>query len=715
MARVGGVVERPRLQAVAQRTAGDPYNRRVPPTPSQARLKRWAILLWILATAGAVALLSSWTGSSSSALGDLVRTVAASAPIAGAWWAMAFGLGYPLRRALVGRRGDAVLQSGLGLVAACFLAQILGSFGVLTADRAWPAWAVVGIGMGLCVLQLWRTPAAERRSPDLSWLLPGIPGMGILLVASCSAPGWLWDSEFGGYDALSYHLQLPREWLQIGLVPVEHNVYSYLPSAMEAAYLHVMALVGDPHAAAPACQMIHAGTVLLAAAGVARATKRVLARGDATGGGWPAMVAAAVIWATPWCLVTGSLAYNDMAVAALLAVALGQLCGTSNEEEAGSARNLVSIAILAGGACAAKLTASGFVVVPLGVGLLSLLPLRRWALAGATIAAGVVLLLLPMLLRNAGAGGNPVFPFATGVFGFAHWSAEQAARFNAGHSFDGSLVDRLIALWNEVFRYGIGPGPDPAEPWRAQWSLLWLLAPVAAVLAWRSARRFTRALVLMVGCQILFWLFFTHLKSRFMLPAVAPVALLAGVAAAGLVARSTFGRAGWVAIVVVTGATFFPLVLFAQERRGAPALAVGQVLAATGEAFGPAPVHAAEEELAAVRQANGPAWTINVSLPPGARILAEGESAPFWYERPVAYHTVWDRPLVTADTQSLRELQAQGFTHVLLNRGMLARWRASGWLDPRVDEGHLDGLLQKGARKIATWPGGLELYELRVP
>ena len=54
------------------------------------------------------------------------------------------------------------------------------------------------------------------------------PAVAVLLVAACSAPGWLWASEFGGYDALSYHLQLPKEWLHLKkITTLDHNVYSH--------------------------------------------------------------------------------------------------------------------------------------------------------------------------------------------------------------------------------------------------------------------------------------------------------------------------------------------------------------------------------------------------------------------------------------------------------------------------------------------------------
>ena len=77
------------------------------------------------------------------------------------------------------------------------------------------------------------------------WAAWGVPALALLLVAASSPPGWLWDSEGRGYDALEYHLQLPQEWLRMGrLAPLEHNVYSFLPGYIEAAFYHLAVATG---------------------------------------------------------------------------------------------------------------------------------------------------------------------------------------------------------------------------------------------------------------------------------------------------------------------------------------------------------------------------------------------------------------------------------------------------------------------------------------
>ena len=99
-------------------------------------------------------------------------------------------------------------------------------------------------------------------------------------------PAPLWGSEFGGYDVLEYHLELPQEWLAAGrLSPLDHNAYSYLPSYLEAASMHLGAMTLAPKATATggaygliagegyrlmACQFLHAGFTMIAAWLVAR-------------------------------------------------------------------------------------------------------------------------------------------------------------------------------------------------------------------------------------------------------------------------------------------------------------------------------------------------------------------------------------------------------------------------------------------------------------
>lgn len=140
--------------------------------------------------------------------------------------------------------------------------QWAGSSGLLSAGRL-PAIGVLAPGWWL--LSRART---WRGDPTMPWAASMPIGLacGILLVAAAVPPGMLWSTEFGGYDALSYHLQVPREWLVAGSMrPLEHLAYAGLPNFVEGAFMHLMALRSDPRDAAIACQVLHACMLLLAA------------------------------------------------------------------------------------------------------------------------------------------------------------------------------------------------------------------------------------------------------------------------------------------------------------------------------------------------------------------------------------------------------------------------------------------------------------------
>lgn len=123
------------------------------------------------------------------------------------------------------------LDAGIGLAATLTATHALGALGLLNPITAW-----IWTGTGLILLARTALPAprAGRHAPalalptdraELAAIAAACIGVAVLLVAAASPPGALWDSEFGAYDALSYHLQLPAEWLDAGRIsPLGHNI-----------------------------------------------------------------------------------------------------------------------------------------------------------------------------------------------------------------------------------------------------------------------------------------------------------------------------------------------------------------------------------------------------------------------------------------------------------------------------------------------------------
>ncbi|MHC4711229.1 MAG: hypothetical protein ACYTA3_12635 [Planctomycetota bacterium] len=301
-----------------------------------------------------------------------------SAPLALCWLVAAFGYGWPLRRWLLDEGPDwAAIDMGLGVAFMLIVDAGLGALGILQQSGGFGAWVVVLIGFGLVIAQLRRVLRPSAMVPWPAWA--AAPAIAVLLLAVCSAPGWLWATEFGGYDALSYHLQLPKEWLALDrIAPLDHNVYSYLPGYVEAAYYHLAVLNGDAIASVYACQLLHAGFTLLTAALVGRIAWRL-------GGRMVGAAAAAIVLGTPWTVVAGSLGYNDMVVAFLLATGLLVIQIAPPD----SLRRGAALGMLAAAACGAKLTAIGFVAVPLGLLMLSRAQLGLQRQPGLSVRHGI--------------------------------------------------------------------------------------------------------------------------------------------------------------------------------------------------------------------------------------------------------------------------------------------------------------------------------------
>lgn len=718
----------------------------------------WPALIAIVVTVALMLWMAGWTGDPSVHRGlDALLVLAGALPFVVAWLAAACGFGWPLRRLLIPSGSDKLhLQVALGIAALLVLDAALGRIGFLQWRGSLGAWIVLAIGWALLLGQhgqwaiaaRWQPAAGPLIAPPwLAWL--AAPAIAVLLLAACSAPGWLWASEFGGYDALSYHLQLPKEWLALGRIqPVNHNVYSFLPGYVEAAYYHLAVLHGDGIGAVYACQLLHAALTLIAAAMVARFVERLapplvksehewhrrpacaetrtgqrpVPLSDLTSApapprvaGLAGAIAAVVFLGTPWVIVVGSLAYNEMATLLMLAAGLLLLA----QPERWTIGRGVALGLLVGAACGAKLTALGFVALPLFMfAFAAARPRPRIIDALAGIAAGT-LTLLPYFIGNWTSAGNPVFPFATDLFGTAHWTADQGATFAAAHAPSGSLAARLVELWNQWLRYGFGPNPDASgfEPWWPQWSILPWLALVGGIVSLLSAstRRWAAGLLLVLALQVAFWLFFTHLKSRFLLPTAVPCAALAALGINVVLQRTSMHRALTIMLAAAALAwSCMPLLLFRRERHGTPAWAIGAAALLAGDGL--------EREQA--EQATGlglVAVFLNHLLPADAKVLLIGDATPLYDRADVQYQTTWDRgPLSQAMREFPDDPQAwatalcrAGFTHVLLDAAMLERWQQSNWNDPLLTAQRVITMLEREGELLQNFPGGKAIYRLR--
>jgi len=671
---------------------------------------------------------SMWLAASLALLGESLLVVL--------WLAAAAGFGMALARLIFGRaRPAAPLQLALGVAAMIALAWALGTAGWL---NTWSAWALNGTGWALWVFML-----KGRFTPPgpLPWTAAlAAPALALLAGAAVIAPGVLWklhwkpSGEHLAYDVLSYHLQLPREWMQLGAIAgLQHNVYSYLPSGLEAAFCHVGWMRGGLVEAGLACQLLHAALAVLAAVTIATLVRQTLAAvaarraaphdappasrrrfdnpaRDRDGRGpapphaaspsgvasYAGAAAGAAYLATPWVIATGSIAYNEQAMVALGAAGLA--IALSPRDLAPGSRGLAA-GLLCGAASLCKLTAVGMFALPVALVLLwrgGLKPLPRLvALVGFALAAALVI--APYALRNLVETGNPLFPMATGLFGTGHWTLEQAARWQAAHMPHADWPERLGRFVDAVL----------AAKWFGYLVFPLAAAGLALALARRATRRIAALLLIVVATQIAFWLAVTHLQSRFAIPLLAPACIALGL---GLGAAAGFNPA-----------------------RRLPAARRWLVLAAAAPLVGwltflSYDAYAAQANGLASRFADGidriariPQWGAINDLPPGSRVYAEGYAIPLYVRRPIDYHTVWDRSRLGRWIEQhgvaggLGKLREAGFTHLLVEQAMLERWMSEGnyGYDPTITRRRLELIESAGLPVAARVPGVLTLYRLQ--
>ncbi len=684
------------------------------------------------------------------------------------WWLGAWGFGFALTRfaigpsiraitrAASGRGGalaehttvdEAAIALGLGASLMLVFDAALGSLGLLVAAKGLVAWILVAVGVIAGVRVLREAPiegdgdddaeagtapdndAAPRRlSLKARIACAATCGVltGLLLVAASVAPGWLWSSEMAGYDALSYHLMLPKMWFFSGgtVTSVDGNVYSALPSYVESAFLHLMVMRGTPFDGAFACQWWAVGATLATAFCVARLARACV--GPAAG--W---MAAIVFLSTPWTTVVGTLAYNDMFPC--LALAAGWLLAgpVPSEDRRLDARTVIALALLAAASFGAKPSSVLFTALPLAVIAFSTGSrngrIRNLRYVPIAVVVGLILL-APWLVRNQLTYGSPTFPFLSGIFGLGPWTEEQMKVFLGAHGNPDGL-GAMSMIWQQWLGYGFGPKPDPNEPWFPLWGVLPIVGLAGLAVAAKppvGAQRWWAVVALsIVVCMVVAWILFTHVKSRFLLPAAVPLAIGATVLL-GLLTRRTNDKLA--AGVLVIGAAL-PIFNFMREPvRGdtelrAPAVLVDGITQRTGEALAQAMNSVPKEQQSELLKQADSTFMVNFALPPEAKIVGIGYSTPFYLSRPVSWCTVWDRGVFdkvvdespgTPESWGTR-LRSLGYTHAIIDPVMLSVWTRSGWLNPALASGNWSARFASANTLFAQTIDGKFILQLTPP
>ena len=639
-----------------------------------------------------------------------------------AWLLSAFGLGMFAKDKVFDRATDGLsLAFAFGIAILLVVDQWLGTLGLLGGWRGVVAFGALVPGWIMALrlmLRAWKLQPQDN--VNTFWWWPALGAIATLLIAASISPGVMWSTEFGGYDALEYHLQAPKEWMAAGAIrPLEFLAYSGMPNFVEGGFLHVMSLASDARDGAVACQMLHA-SMLLVAAFVLADCAAIFARACGVNEGVARIVALCAMLSTPWMIVVGSLAYSESGIVLAFACILNVFVRKPRSLPWAGFMLGVLMAVLIG----SKLS-SIILVVPALMACLAL-GIGRACLHWKCMAWGALAMtigLTPWLARNWYYTGSPFFPLATNLVGLGWWSGEQSVRWNQAHASDANAMQRALAVWNQLFVFGVGTNPTAGEPWKWFWGALpWLGVIGVVTLAFRRAtRRVAIALAVSGALIVIGWMVATHLQSRFLIPLAVPLSLACGLAMASVCTRATHEQYS------TTGA-LKPLRMALGLWACLPGFFLATDTPNSLSFIGQNSYFQGDDDWrdlrsreAGLRDAVLDNMTVELVMnhwQPQWRVLSVGWSTPFWLQpnARLTWSSVWDTNAIEAcDGLSVEEataLLSKNFDALLIDVPMLERWKRSGWLSPKIN---LDQLkeLSKSLTHVARLRGGKILLDLR--
>ncbi len=344
---------------------------------------------------------------------------------------------------------------GFGLLAYCVAG--VAALGVLNPVGLIGALVLVLLALGALYALLkgerlnWKVLLRRPANPLEALLILAAGLLALLSLTLCLLP-----PDGNEWDALAYHFAFPKLYLQAGgmnEIPFMHQ--SYFPPLQDLLYLWGLGWGSESLA-----KTMHWAMGVLAALGAAGFAQR-----QGGSGAW----AAVLVLSAPAFLWQMFSAYADLATALYVSLAMFALAHAVQERNTGWL--WLSGAIM-GFALATKYTA----LLAWGLwGLAGLLWLWREKQTRAIrtlVLAGLLALAIgsPWYVRNALWTGNPVYPFAYGIFGGKNWSQEQADAYR-----------------NDQLKFGMGR--EPSMLLLAPWNLAANPAPFADPIGARVGER----------------------------------------------------------------------------------------------------------------------------------------------------------------------------------------------------------------------------------
>jgi hypothetical protein len=548
---------------------------------------------------------------------------------------------------------------GYGVVAAgCGALALVGLFRPLAIQALVAAFVVFGSPRLWTMLRRAGWWHAGARGSEPAWFRRGCQAITVLALVAAALTALAPETE---YDALWYHLGLPKLWLEAGRpVDLVHEYVSLYPLTWELLFTAGL-VIGGPIGA----KLLHFICLPLGALLAWQLSLSLAPRAQP----W---IAVALLVTVPTVLWEATTTYVDLALT--VQVGLGLLALVRYTQGAGKGWFALAVVTL-GLAMAIKHLA--LVAVAIAAPGLALWlwrherrPLARAMKPAVLLVVLALLVPLPWYLRSWMASGNPFFPELLDVFGASppgRWDAlaeHGLSAFKARFGVPRTPLNLLALPWDvtvHAARYGGSFGP-----------LFLMLLPALVLFRERNAR-----LTWMAAFAALFVAIWaspiSSFQLRFLLLLTPLLAVLGAEAFRRLAAAASpkVSQALAAGLLVLLALNLPPFTRFHErDRVGWDGWLTHVIHAVPLEVI---VGRQSEEEYVAARIPTFRAWRhLNATAPADARVLTFRGGDHYYSDRwrvasvaPMARAAVWD---AGAPDEALRELRALGITHILVDR-----------------------------------------------
>lgn len=513
------------------------------------------------------------------------------------------------------------------------------------------------------------------------------------------------------WDSLSYHLAVPKlYWMEgrIHYIPFTHH--AQFPMTAQMLYLLGLGLTNLKSAAVAKlfhwlffvlCQL----TLLCWGTAVKQRSLRL------------GLIAAVFFASLPIAFFEATTAYVDLALTAYGLLCLFAIARFHSQPDG---RWLVLAGIFAGAAAGTKYTGLLLIglLLPLGIWAIKRVGEPRWG----HLALGTFLALLiasPWYVKNWLWTGNPVFPFAYGIFGGRNWTKDMAQTYTTSNREFGGSRDILTFLampfnlaLNEI-RFGqcarkwLGSCKQQGEC-GMQWKcgkfdnqdlptlgigvLPLALAPIAVLTTAFEGLPFAVSAPILAMLGWFAWWFMEAQYLRYLLPALGCLAVSVG-----------WGTSKWLRLRILTATVTRVTISVGLVYAMVVALWQSTTLTPLPVAVG---LISNEDFLRTVEPTYQVAEFVNRALPRKAIIATYGFPLGYYFERRYFWADEGHNRLIRyKELRGAEDLMAEwqrlGVTHVVIDWRFVPKESDIGrWILEGVKSGAIEQLWQEGAREV---------------